>query len=83
MGVPSCGFQPRGDTQHGDPTVVHFVAQLLDGGQVATDPVQPIYVQPWGMQTRSWSATATQVALPPAVEIASGTGCHDCASSQP
>lgn len=28
-------------------TVVHLVAQLLDGGQVSTDAVQPVDVQPW------------------------------------
>lgn len=31
----------------GDLTVLHFVAQFLDGGQVAADPVQPIDVQTW------------------------------------
>ena len=28
-------------------TVVHLIAQLLDGGQVSTDAVQTVDVQPW------------------------------------
>ena len=28
-------------------TVVHLIAQLLDGGQVPTDAVQTVDVQPW------------------------------------
>lgn len=30
-----------------DLTVLHLVAQFLDGGQVAADPVQPVDVQTW------------------------------------
>lgn len=29
-------------------TVIHLIAQLLDGGQVPTDAVQPINIQPCG-----------------------------------
>jgi hypothetical protein len=28
--------------------MVHLIAQLLDGGQVSTDAVEPVDVQPWG-----------------------------------
>lgn len=49
-----CPSAPEGDdtplsptVTTGGRTVLHLVAQFLDGGQVATDPVQPINVQTW------------------------------------
>lgn len=43
MSTPSC-LQALGQGLGTGLTVVHLIAQLLDGGQVSTDAVQPVDV---------------------------------------
>jgi hypothetical protein len=48
VSTPASCLQALGQGLGSGLTVVHLIAQLLDGGQVSTDAVEPVNVQPWG-----------------------------------